>query len=454
LKVLFRMAERRSSSSNERAIVPIACLLSLAACSAGGRSGGLAAAVPSAVGNAIEVVQKQPPSQILKFPLLTSNAGPNAVALGADSNYWVTEGSVGQIARVTNTGAVSEFPFTLSHAPSYVAKGVSPYVVWTADTTDGVISGISAAGVPKEVALAAGSSPVQSYDDASNDVWFPEASANTSAVAETIGANFANKTTKVTTYALPTGANPSSIVQGPDNNMWVSEPGLGAIAKVAHSGGAVTQYPLPSGRTPTTIIKFAGALWFGESTTTSTAYLARMTTAGALTEYATLGNVVPEYLVAGPLSGIWYCTTSAQLAYAVPATNSISFKKAVATFGAPEKIIEGNDGNIWYSDPADNSVDIYVVYPLTVTPGSIAFTALTQTQTFSAKETNYTGTFYVTDSNSSVASITQSSGKTFMVTANAVGTATLTVSDNAKYPSLGNGTTISVTVTTTSISVN
>ena len=53
-----------------------------------------------------------------------------------------------------------------------------------------------------------------------------------------------------------------------------------------------------------------------------------------------------------------------------------------------------------------------------------------------------------------MASITPSSGKTFMVTANAVGTATLTVSDNAKYPSLGNGTTISVTVTTTSISVN
>jgi streptogramin lyase len=178
-----------------------------------------------------------------------------------------------------------------------------------------------------------------------------------------------------------------------------------------------------------------------------------MTTSGVVTEYAPPGGAVPRYLTAGPLNAVWYCTSGGQLMYAVIGTN-VTFSNPLATLGAAVPVIQGKDGNIWFPDPANDSVDVYVLKPLTVTPSSIGFTALAQTQTFTASEPNFTGTFYVTSSNAAVASVSPASGKKFTVTANAPGTATITVSDNTGYPLVGNGTTISVTVTTLSISIN
>ncbi len=442
------MIRRRTFLEVMAAIGPLAGPLILDACSGGGST----VAVPAAGTRGVQVVQQQPPSQVLKFPLLTSSSGPSAVALGADANYWVTEGSAGKIARVTNAGAVTEFAYVLSRAPSFVATGGgAPYAVWSVDSKDAILGAVSPAGVPAEVALPAGSSPQEVYDDASGDVWFAEAGLNV--VAETTNAIFNKKPPKLTSYALPAGSHPFSIVQGPDKNIWVTEPGSGAIAKIPHAGGAVTQYALPSGRTPTTIVNTGGYLWFGESSSSGAAYLARMTTAGVLTEYASPGNAIPEFLAAGPLSAVWYSTSASQLAYAVIGTK-VAFHAAVANLAGLVPIVRGKDNNIWYPDSANDSLDVYVVYPMTVTSSSIVFTAVAQTQTFTVSETHFTGNFSASSSNASVASISPSSGNVFTVTANAAGTATITVSDSPSYPASGNGTTISISVTTTGISIN
>jgi len=310
------------------------------------------------------------------------------------------------------------------------------------------LAGITAAGVPAEHALPANASPATVFIDSTGIPWLTEPAAN--AVVNTTNFTISSK---YTTFSLPAGSAPASLVQGPDKNIWVTEPGTGAIAKIGHSGSPITQYPLPTGRKPTTIVSYGGYLWFGESKSSGGAYLARMTTAGVLTEYAVPGGAVPQFIAPGPLSAIWYCTNTSQLAYAVIGTK-VTFSPAVATLAATVPIVEGKDGNIWFPDSANNSVDVYVVYPITVTPTSIAFTALAQTQTFTVSETHFTGAFTATSSNSAVASVSPGSGRAFSVTANSPGTATITVSDNPAYPKVGNGTVISVTVTTTSISLN
>jgi virginiamycin B lyase len=415
----------------------------------GGCGGGTGSALVPTGGARIEVVQQRPSSLPLKFPLLTANAGPSGIAVGSDSSYWVTEGAAGKIARVLNTGAVTEFPYHLAHAPSWAAPGGGvPYAAWAVDTKDSVLAGITSAGVPAEHALPANASPTTVFVDSTGIPWLTEPAAN--AVVDTTNFTISSK---YTTHPLPAGSAPLSIVQGPDKNMWVTEPGTGAIAKIAHSGSPITQYPLPAGRKPTTIVSYGAYLWFGESTSSGGAYLARMTTAGALSEYPVPGGAVPQFIAAGPLSAIWYSTNSGQLAYATIGTK-VTFAPAVATLGAAVPIVEGKDGNIWFPDSANDSVDVYVVYPLTVTPTSIAFTAIAQQQTFTVSETHYTGAFTTTSSNSAVASVSPASGQAFSVTANGPGTATITVSDNPAYPKVGNGTVISVTVTTTSISLN
>jgi streptogramin lyase len=445
---VIKMAERRRLVSGIARTIAFPAALVLHAC--GG--GGAAARIPDLTTRQIQVYQQQPQSQVIKFPLPTAHAGPTALTLGSDSNYWVTEGAVGKIARVTNLGSIAEFAFTRSTSPSYVSLGGgSPAAVWALDSKNAILSDVTPTGLVTEGSLAAGSSPQQVFDGTGGEIWVTEANAN--AVVQTTSTNFTKKPPVFKAFSLPAGSEPYALVQGPDKNMWVTEPGTGSIAEIPYSGGTITQYALPAGRVPTTIVSDAGYLWFGEAGPSGTAYLARLSTAGVLTEYPVPGNAVPEYLADGPLSGIWYSTSTAQLAYAVIGTK-VTFEPAVATIGSVVPIIKGKDNNIWYPDPSNNAADVYVVYPLTVTSSSIGFTAVAQTQSFSVAETHFTGTFTAASSNPSVASISPASGKTFTVVANAAGTATITISDSASYPQSGNGTTISVTVTTTSISID
>ena len=83
----------------------------------------------------------------------------------------------------------------------------------------------------------------------------------------------------------------------------------------------------------------------------------------------------------------------------------------------------------------------------TVTPATFFFGAIAATQTFAVSETNYTGAFTVSSSNSAVATATVN-GSTVTVTAQGDGTATITVSD-----SFGGSAPIAITVTTAGISI-
>jgi hypothetical protein len=88
--------------------------------------------------------------------------------------------------------------------------------------------------------------------------------------------------------------------------------------------------------------------------------------------------------------------------------------------------------------------------PVLVNPTSLSFTAVGQTQTFTAQEMVYTNPFTATSSNPSVATLSPgSSYGSFTVTAVAAGSATITVKD-----SNGNSTTVAVGVTTTTGGIN
>jgi uncharacterized protein YjdB len=85
-----------------------------------------------------------------------------------------------------------------------------------------------------------------------------------------------------------------------------------------------------------------------------------------------------------------------------------------------------------------------------VNPTSLSFTAVGQTQTFSAQEGAYTNDFTATSSATGVATVAPSpSYGSFTVTAVAAGTATITVKDVN-----GNSATVSVGVTTTTGTIN
>ncbi len=139
-------------------------------------------------------------------------------------------------------------------------------------------------------------------------------------------------------YPLPSRSAPQGITVGPEGNLWVAESGTQKIAKVT-AVGVATQYPLPPESTPLAIATGPdGDLWF----TTENAKIGRITTSGAVTEYARESAV--GQIVAGPEESMWF-TESGKI-------DKISMSGKVTSYPGPKgggEITTGPEGNIWFT---------------------------------------------------------------------------------------------------------
>lgn len=152
-------------------------------------------------------------------------AGP--LVVGPDGNLWELESELGNIARVTTGGSITEFPTPLKLA-CFGTMGNGPDgALWFTEGAMNVIGRVTTAGVITE---------------------FPGAGP-----AGTCGTPFG-------------GTDPVGIVTGPDGNLWYTEKGAGKIARMSTTG-TITEFPVPSGTSSAPGFIIVGAdrnLWFGE----------------------------------------------------------------------------------------------------------------------------------------------------------------------------------------------
>jgi virginiamycin B lyase len=110
----------------------------------------------------------------------------------------------------------------------------------------------------------------------------------------------------ITEFSLPSSdAVPQGIVRAPDGNLYITEQGSNAIARLNPVTGQVTEFPVPTpASTPLGLaLGSDGALWFTER---SADKVARMTLAGAFTEYRLTPGSFPNRIVAGPDVALWF----------------------------------------------------------------------------------------------------------------------------------------------------
>jgi streptogramin lyase len=106
---------------------------------------------------------------------------------------------------------------------------------------------------------------------------------------------------------LAAASGPVGIAAGPDGNLWVTESKTSKIARVT-TAGVVTEYALPSGSAPRGIVAGPdGNLWFTEN---GTGKIGRITTSGAITEY-TATTLNSEGIVVGSDENIWFTAKGA-----------------------------------------------------------------------------------------------------------------------------------------------
>ena len=150
------------------------------------------------------------------------------------------------------------------------------------------------------------------------------------------------------------------IVKGRDGNLWFtgtqgtyqSETGVeGKIGSVTPAG-KVTVFPLPSGDAPTGGITTGpdGNLWF-----TSTKGIDRITSAGAVTEFALPSDANPRGITAGVDGNVWFSDTDHLKIGRITTNGQFRFYALAAPSDGVTSITAGPDGNLWYATAGTDS---------------------------------------------------------------------------------------------------
>ncbi len=179
-----------------------------------------------------------------------------------------------------------------------------------------------------------------------------------------------------TQFPLPAvNAFPSSIVTGPDGNLWFAE--SGKIGRIS-TAGSLREFPLPAGHNPRSIAPGPdGRLWFTEP---SNGIVGNITTDGAtVNEFLLAGNRGygtavnrPQQIVTGPDGQLWFTQTifsrsavrtvggqidSITTGGAISTRLVLPSGSTKATTAVPDAITVGPDGAVWFTDTQQGRVE-------------------------------------------------------------------------------------------------
>ena len=170
--------------------------------------------------------------------------------------------------------------------------------------------------------------------------------------------NWSNHTDRPV-HQFPTitaSGSPGEITAGPDDNVWFVETtttGANKIARIT-SAGAITEFdvPAPPGGNAGARGIAAGAdgnLWFVEEFANK---VVKMTTDGLMTAFVIpTPRSVPNGIVAGPDGNLWFTEYAAgKVAQITPAGVITEFPLVYQTDAKPAGITTAPDGNVWFAE--------------------------------------------------------------------------------------------------------
>ena len=327
---------------------------------------------------------------ITEYEIPTPNSSPGGITTGPDGALWFTE-SVGKIGRVTTGGVFTEYPtgsssscittgpdgalwftglvrrgnvlgiigrlttagsvteYAIQNSPGCITTG-SDGALWFIESPPsggGKIGRITTAGVITEYAIPAVTSTISALSSnittgPDGALWFIEYVSQGGKIISTIARM--TTTGAITEYPMPTSSSSlGNVISGPDGALWFTEANGNNVGKIGRitTSGAITEYTIPEAQSSLGGITTGpdGAVWFTELTKTvpglfglpewTSPKIARMTTTGAITEYAVpTANSFPESITTGPDGAMWF-------------TQSLNEIGRIATTGASSPIVYG-----------------------------------------------------------------------------------------------------------------
>jgi streptogramin lyase len=142
-------------------------------------------------------------------------------------------------------------------------------------------------------------------------------------------------------------------VAGPDGNTWVTETQAGQIARITPAG-AITQFSLPGLHQPNQITAGPdGNLWFTEAATDR---IGRITPAGAVTEFPVTTGSYPTGITVGLDGNLWFAEYWASRIGRITPGGAVTEYAIPTVGGGPSAVTVGGDGNIWFNEEQGNRI--------------------------------------------------------------------------------------------------
>ncbi len=159
-------------------------------------------------------------------------------------------------------------------------------------------------------------------------------------------------------YLIPIYGNATSIVEGPDQNLWITlYPG--AIGRVS-TNGAFTAFPIDhklggAGSNPFAIINGPDkALWF--VTNSATSHIVRMTLTGAMKQYRIAEGSRLQWLTSASDGALWFTDAGTNKIGRMSATGTVREFPVPTPNSGLYGICQGPDGKIWFIEQGANRV--------------------------------------------------------------------------------------------------
>ena len=291
---------------------------------------------------------------------LTAGNAPASITAGPDGNLWFTEqGLLAGVARITPTGAITEFPTALLQTPGDIVTGSDGGVWFTETGAKNAIARIDpSTGAIVRHELPDGTNPQAITAGPDGNLWFTEVDKSKLGRMTPAG--------DATEYGLGLGGSDTlnDVTTGPDGKLWftVENPSEQKIGRLKPADGNVTLYTAGLTGAPNQITAASdGKLYFTESG--NPAAIGRIKTDGAGSRSTAAGlaaNAAPPGIAQGSDGGLWFTGARqprAASAACRPSTHAIT--EHVGGVGldltgdaVPTGIASGPDGNVWFTETA------------------------------------------------------------------------------------------------------
>jgi len=151
------------------------------------------------------------------------------------------------------------------------------------------------------------------------------------------------------------GNNPSSITNGPDNSLWfLAYASSKYIARITLTG-KLKDYRLPAGSNPQSLTFGGdGNLWFTDAGTNK---IGRMSARGVVKEFSVpTPNAGLSGICQGPDGKLWFLEEGANKVGNMTAAGSFQEYDIPTSYSEPVAIVAGPDGALWFTEMAGSNI--------------------------------------------------------------------------------------------------